>query len=175
MLTPRFNITQIQPVHLTRSPTDGSPTSLDPHIQPQYYAAIVVANFIGSSPSTSIVEIQLASQKYISGYAAYDANGQLARAVFINSKAHLSTSSSRGSVTLDLDFAASNGGTPPKTMRIRRLAIGFADDTSGLKLAGRTYETNDGLVSGKDHYVDAPVGAGLKVSDTEAVLVTFVY
>lgn len=60
-------------------------------------------------------------------------------------------------------------------MRIRRLTIGFADDTAGVKFAGRTYETSNGLVSGKDHYVDVPVGAGLKISDTEAVLVTFGY
>lgn len=165
-------------MNLTRSITNGAPLSspLAPHIQPQYYAAIVAATFIGNSKNgtvtTNIVELP-APNSTVAGYAAYD-NGVLARAVFINSKTWLNgTTGSRGIV--QLDFPASQNGTWPSNMQIRRLGIGYADDTSGLTFAGQSYETSTALPYGDDTCTTVKVSDGLSLNDTEAVVLTFLY
>lgn len=60
-------------------------------------------------------------------------------------------------------------------MRVRRLAIGHADDTAGVKFAGRSYETKSGKPDGHDTFVDVSCGKEVEISDTEAVLITFQY
>ena len=163
---------------MTRSTTTGATLSspLAPHVQPQYYAAIVAASFIGNSNSNSITtyiaELSVPNDN-VAGYAAYD-NGRLARAIFINDKAWLNGATGTRGYS-QLTFSTSGSGTAPTSVQVRRLAIGFADDTSGLTFAGRTYETSTGLPSGSDTYKTSALSAGLKISDTEAVLLTFVY
>ena len=170
---------QIQPVHLDRSPIDNTHTSLAPHIQPQYYAAIVINTFIGKSGSARIAEMPIGDsnstvRQYVSGYAAYE-NGALKRAVFVNLRPYLIGSTTpRGSFDIQVAVPRS-GGHKPKALRVRRLKIGHADDTEGLTFAGRTYETKDGRPKGEDTYTDVPCGRSFKISDTEAVLVTFRY
>jgi hypothetical protein len=171
---------QIQPVHLDRSPIDNTPASLAPHIQPQYYAAIFINTFIGKSAgSARIAEMPIGNsnstvRQYVSGYAAYE-DGALKRAVFVNLRPYLKGSTTpRGS--FDIQVAVPHSGRhKPKALRVRRLKICHADDTEGLTFAGRTYETKDGRPEGKDTYTDIPYGWPLKISDTEAVLVTFRY
>lgn len=63
---------QLQPITLTRSILDGSTLTspLPPHIQPQYYAAIVGAEAIGHRNS-EISEVSI-DHDQISGYAFYE-------------------------------------------------------------------------------------------------------
>jgi hypothetical protein len=48
-----------------------------------------------------------------------------------------------------------------------------ADATQGLTWGGRTYETQDGLVSGSLSTLTIPVSSGVDIYDTEAILLTF--
>ncbi|KAF7970112.1 hypothetical protein HWV62_24994 [Athelia sp. TMB] len=165
----KYNL--IQPVSLNRSILDGSALSkpLAPHVQPAYYAAIIAAEAIGSSGSTKSVELAI-NNPYLAGYAFYE-GGTLARVLLINSKAYLTSSNTaRGSLKVTLDFTK---GTAPKTMQIKRLTIGHADDTSGLKWGGQSYETSDALVSGYENVPATTVTSGITISDTEVVLVQF--
>ncbi|KAF7967476.1 hypothetical protein HWV62_34077 [Athelia sp. TMB] len=162
----------IQPVSLNRSIIDGSvlPTPLAPHVQPAYYAAIIAADAIGSSGATKSVELVI-NNAYLAGYAFYE-GGTLARVLLINSKAYLTTTNTaRGSLKVNLDFRGF--GTTPKTMRIKRLTIGHADDTSGLTWGGQSYETGDALVSGHENVPATTVTSGITIFDTEVVLVQF--
>lgn len=157
----KYNL--IQPATLTRSILDGSnlPAPLPPHVQPQYYAAIITAEAVGRSGNTQLAELSINDTR-ITGYAFYEA-GVLARAVFINLQAWLTgTSGARPSVHLDLSV-------PGKTrMTVKRLAITHADDASGLRWGGQTYETSDGRVSGTLSQQNVLVANGLDISATEA-------
>ncbi|KAG6879675.1 hypothetical protein C0992_012973 [Termitomyces sp. T32_za158] len=112
----------IQPATLTRSILDGSVLSrpLPPHVQPAYYGAIIAAEAIGRGGSTRIAELSINNNR-VSGYGFYQGT-KLVRAVFINSRAFLSsTTGNRSSVHLDLSFTG-NGAAPTK-IRVKRLAI----------------------------------------------------
>ncbi|THH06289.1 hypothetical protein EW145_g4187 [Phellinidium pouzarii] len=146
----KYNL--IQPVTLTRSPIDNSPlaTPLPPHIQPAYYGALIIGEAIGTSGATRAVELDVADDN-LTGYAFYDAEGgsgvRLQRAVLVNLQAYLSTSTDpRG--TTNVTFAFDTSGEKPKAMSVKRLAIGHADDLSGLKWGGQSFETADALPSG---------------------------
>ena len=117
---------QIQPGSLTRSILDGSALSkpLLPHIQPEYYAAIIVGEAIGKSGKTQIQELTL-NDLHLTGYAFYEA-GKLARAVFINLKAY-TRAAVRTSIHLNIDFA---GSSPPVSMTVKRLAIKYVLSSS---------------------------------------------
>lgn len=89
-------------------------------MQPQYYAAIVAGEAIGSSGDTQSTEIVINNSR-VSGYAFFD-GGKLARAVFINSEAFFAGSSTpRTSVHLNFTF---DGANAPTTITVKRLAIG---------------------------------------------------
>ncbi|KAL0567773.1 hypothetical protein V5O48_014223 [Marasmius crinis-equi] len=167
----KYNL--IQPAALNRSILDGSdlPSPLPPHVQPQYYAAIITAEAIGKSGDTRITELAINDTR-LAGYGFFD-NDVLSRAVFINSQAFLSDGgdTSRPSVHLDLDFAGS--GPSSGNMTVKRLAIGHADDASGLTWGGQSYETADGRVNGTLSVETISVDEGLDISATEAVLVSF--
>ncbi|KAK0455621.1 glycoside hydrolase family 79 protein [Desarmillaria tabescens] len=162
----------IQPVELTRSILDGSelPEPVAPHVQPLYYAAIVIGEAIGNSGHTQAAELSIDNPR-ISGYAFYE-DGVLARAVLINSQAYMKDqSTSRSSIHLDLDF--SGEGQLPTSVRVKRLAIGHADDDSGLTWGGQTYETDDARAQGELEIETIQVASGLDMVETEAILLSF--
>ncbi|KAF5327444.1 hypothetical protein D9619_004448 [Psilocybe cf. subviscida] len=167
-----FKYNLIQPITLTRSILDGSTlaTPLPPHIQPQYYAAIIASEAIGSSGNTRVIELTFNDTR-VSGYAFYEGTS-LARAVIINSQAFFTTSnaSSRGTKHIDLNLS---GSKPPTSMTVKRFSIPHADDTTGLRWAGQTYETSDGRVSGTVAMDKTPVSNGVDIQDTEAVMLSF--
>lgn len=166
-----FKYNLIQPVTLTHSTLDGSPlsTPLPPHIQPQYYAAIIAAEAIGTSGDTKVVELNIADTR-ISGYAFYQ-GGQLTKAILINSLAFLTTTTTaRPSTHVDLTFA---GGTISSQMNVKRLFVPHADDTSGLTWGGQTYETSDARVSGSLEISTVDVTDGVDIQATEVVMLTF--
>ena len=114
---------QIQPVTLNRSTLDGSPLSppLPPHIQPQYYAAIIAAEAIGNSGNTQVNELNITDSR-ISGYAFYQ-GGKLTKAILINSLAFFTTTTTvRSSTHVNLTFAS---GTVFSQMSVKRLLVPY--------------------------------------------------
>ncbi|KAF8316383.1 hypothetical protein DL93DRAFT_774021 [Clavulina sp. PMI_390] len=175
-----FKYNLIQPVTLYRDIETGQPLSnpIPPHVQPQYYAAIVAASLIGKSKHSvkSIAEITVPNTN-VGGYAAYE-NHKLKRAVFINNNAYLRNSTTpRGSVALHLSLelpGSSSRTTREGRMEVRRLAIGHADDKSGLRFAGKNYETRTAVPRGKEVFTVQGLSERLVIHDTEAVLVTMI-
>ncbi|KAJ7274489.1 glycoside hydrolase family 79 protein [Mycena haematopus] len=165
----KYNL--IQPVTLTRSTLDGSTlaTPQQPHIQPQYYAAIIAAEAIGDSGDTHAVELNINNTR-ISGYAFYE-SGALKRAVFINSLAFTTGTTNRTSTHLDLTFSGS--GTKPTSFSVKRLVIGHADDVSGLTWGGQTYETSDARIGGTATFETGTVSAGIDIPATQVILIAF--
>ncbi|KAG7446126.1 glycoside hydrolase family 79 protein [Guyanagaster necrorhizus] len=165
----------IQPVELTRSILDGSalPEPVAPHVQPPYYAAIIIGEAIGNSNQTQAVELSIDNSR-ISGYAFYE-HDVLVRAVVINSQAYMKAeTTSRSSTHLDLGFLGESESRPT-TVQVKRLAIGHADDDSGLTWGGQTYETNDARAQGELEIETMQVASGLDIAETEAVLLSFIY
>lgn len=166
-----FKYNLIQPVTLTRSTLDGSPlpSPLPPHVQPQYYAAIIASEAIGATGSSRAVEL-VVNDNQVSGYAFYE-HDTIVRAVFINLRAFLRgrEASSRSAVHIDLALDASLG----QTVTIKRLKIEFADDTSGLTWGGQTYETATARPKGDEFLEEVDTKEGFDISETEAVLVHF--
>ncbi|KAF8734682.1 hypothetical protein AX14_003112 [Amanita brunnescens Koide BX004] len=161
-----FKYTAIQPVTLTRSILDGSPLPqpLPPHVQPLYYAAVIIAEAIGSSGNVQMAEIQI-DDPNISGYAFYE-GGMIVRAVLINSNAYFGGARPSARITLNI----------PGEMEVKRLAIGYATDTSGLTWGGQSYESPDanGRVSGSLQVDVRQISQGVDIYATEAVLLRFV-
>ncbi|KAF8072084.1 glycoside hydrolase family 79 protein [Lyophyllum atratum] len=167
-----YKYNHIQPAALTRSILDGStlPSPLPAHVQPTYYGAIVAAEAIGKSGSTRAVELSIDDIR-IAGYAFFEGT-KLVRALFINSNAFLRGASTRASTHLDLSFTGT--GRAPTTVSVKRLKIGHADDQSGLTWGGQSYETSgDGRPSGPVVMQTGSVSAGVDITATEAVLVSF--
>ncbi|KAF8513917.1 glycoside hydrolase family 79 protein [Hysterangium stoloniferum] len=165
-----FKYNFFQPITLDRSIVDNSPLNppQPPHVQPAYYAAILVARAIGNAGTARIVELDVAVDN-VSGYAIYE-HGTLARAVFVNLDAWLSISTgTRPSLHLGLNIL----GHQQKTGTLRRLVIGHADDVSGLTLAGQSYETSNAIVSGAESTEEIVLANGLNIASTEAVLISF--
>lgn len=191
---------QIQPISLNRSIIDGSPLDppTPPHVQPSFYAALLVDSFVGThgssfpfSSSTSsatsgtrIVELDVGADN-VSGYAAFE-GGELVRAVLVNLDAWLASQAAvagavRPNVTVTLSPSSSpsaNSGLKTKKVQVRRLEVGHADDTAGLTWAGQSYEaSNDASPTGKVVIETLSVGKDGSVEVTvrasEAVLVTF--
>ena len=114
---------QVQPVTLNSSTLDGSPLFLPqpPHIQPQYYAAIIAAEAIGNSGNTQVIELNI-NDTTISGYAFYQ-GGQLTKAILINLLAFFTTTTTpRSSTHVNLNFES---GTVSSKMNVKRLFVPY--------------------------------------------------
>jgi hypothetical protein len=59
-------------------------------------------------------------------------------------------------------------------MSVKRLAIGHADDASGLTWGGQSYETSDARANGTEITDQSSVSNGVDIKDTEVVLLNFV-
>ncbi|KJA26227.1 glycoside hydrolase family 79 protein [Hypholoma sublateritium FD-334 SS-4] len=166
-----FKYNLIQPITLTRSTLDGTPltTPSPPHVQPQYYAAIIAAEAIGNSGNTKVIELSINDTR-VSGYAFYEGD-TLARAVLINSQAFFTTDTTpRTSVQLNLTFT---DASPPKNVSVKRLFVPHADDTTGLTWGGQNYDTSDGRISGSLQVDSAAATAGIEIQETEVVMLSF--
>ena len=174
-------LNQIQPISLNRSIVDGSPLDppQPPHIQPSFYAALLVDTFVGLGGSPHLVELSVPNDN-VTGYAAF-VNGFIKRAVFVNLEAWLQSSTGdRPSVHIELNFSLASGGTnaDASTLRkgqvqVRRLVIQHADDTSGLLWAGQSYETSNVHPSGPVSVETVNIEDGVELRATEAILITF--
>ncbi|KDQ53124.1 glycoside hydrolase family 79 protein [Jaapia argillacea MUCL 33604] len=166
----------IQPVTLNTSILDGTPlaTPLPPHIQPQYYSAVIAAEAIGRSGNTQMVEISIPDQPYLAGYTFY-VDGALERAILINSESYISTEAGTPRTELSVSFNFTGPATAgrPSFMDIKRLNITYADDTSGVTWGGQTYETPDGRVSGPVSLETLTAGQAVSIQETEVVMVSF--
>ncbi|KAJ7089061.1 glycoside hydrolase family 79 protein [Mycena epipterygia] len=162
----------IQPLTLTRSILDGSTLGKPqaPHIQPQYYAAIIIAEAIGDSGDTQVAELSISDTR-LSGYAFYE-SGSLKRAIFINSLAYLTTTTTtRPSTHVNLSFSGS--GRAPTSFSVKRLIINHADDASNLTWGGQTYETSDARISGTLTTESGIVAGGIDIPATQTVMLSF--
>ncbi|EJD00646.1 uncharacterized protein FOMMEDRAFT_22402 [Fomitiporia mediterranea MF3/22] len=178
----RYNL--IQPVTLTRSIIDASPISpLPPHIQPTYYGALIAAEAVGTSGSSSVVELNI-NDNTLSGYAVFE-KGKVERVVLIDSDAFLKGDKVRGGRNVTLSFSAGSvsglvDGKSGGSVSVKRLNIGHADDTKGLTWAGQSFETSDAKPSGavkKETIKVVQSGGTVKVNvgiqATEIVLLSF--
>lgn len=180
-LTNLCTLKQIQPISLNRSIIDGSPLDppQPPHIQPSFYAALLVDTFVGRGASPQVVELSVPNNN-VTGYAAFE-QGFIRRAVFVNFEAWLlSSTGDRPSVHIDFAFSLSAGGTSADInalhrgkVQVERLAIQHADDTAGLLWAGQSYETPDVRPSGPLTVETVDVEDGIELRATEAILITF--
>ncbi|KAI8984835.1 glycoside hydrolase family 79 protein [Trametes punicea] len=173
----------IQPITLNRSIVDGSPLNppSPPHVQPSYYAGLLINTFIGSTGSSQLVELAV-NDTNVSGYAAFE-HGRLVRAAFVNLHAWLASSTGeRPSVHIDLDFA--QGATTDTASDVdafwrrgsavaRRIVIQHADDTANLTWAGQSYETPNAQPSGRLVLEHVSLSEGIDLRATEAVLIDF--
>ncbi|KAH9936819.1 glycoside hydrolase family 79 protein [Epithele typhae] len=160
----------IQPIALNRSIVDGSPIDppTPPHVQPAFYAGLVINTLVGTTGAAQIVELAVGNAN-VTGYAAFEA-GALRRAVFVNLGAWLGSSvGARPSVHVDLAF----GGETAGRASARRLVIQHADDTANLTWAGQSFETADVTPAGEVVTEDVVLSEGLDLRSTEAVLITF--
>lgn len=144
------------------------------HVQPPYYAAIIAAEAIGGGGVTRVVEIELDHER-VSGYAFYDEGYEnVRRVLLLNSQAWFESSAEAGeersSVHISILFDSTNA---PENMKVKRLSIGYADDTTGLKWGGRSYETLDGLADGEEEVEVVAVVNGVDISASEVVLLSF--
>ncbi|KAH8113180.1 hypothetical protein DFH11DRAFT_1776844 [Phellopilus nigrolimitatus] len=168
---------KIQPATLTHSVDNGSALAapLAPHVQPAYYGALVLGEALGASAARGAVRaVELNfSDAFLAGYAFYDAGAaRVARAVLINSQAFLAAGNGTRT-SRNVTFAFSGAGEAPAQMAVRRLAIGHADDTSGLRWAGQSFETPDARPSGALSVQTVGVDEGVSIAETEAVLLSF--
>ncbi|PPQ64596.1 hypothetical protein CVT26_001994 [Gymnopilus dilepis] len=166
-----FKYNLVQPVALTRSILNGSTlvTPLQPHVQAQYYAAVIAAEAIGPSGNTTVVELFVDDDR-IAGYAFYETS-ILAKVMLINSQAYLSTDAARPAVHIDLN--SMGNAILPVLITVKRLFVPHADDTSGLVWGGQTYETADGKVSGVLEVEVRNATNGIDIQASEVVLLSF--
>lgn len=109
----------IERVYFHEGIRSALPQPLAPHIQPQYYAAIIIAEAIGPSNATQAIELNI-NNSQVSGYAFFD-NGRLKRAVIINLNAFVGDTA-RGSVHV-VPSILGYGWRVPTTMTIKRLMV----------------------------------------------------
>ncbi|KAF9644536.1 glycoside hydrolase family 79 protein [Thelephora ganbajun] len=169
-----FKYNFFQPIALDRSPVNNSHLSppSQPYLQPPYYAGLVVNTAVGrmaGSGMTKIVELELTAPN-LSGYAIYEM-GKPARAVFVNLNAWLKSDArvrERSVYHIDLSFVST-----AKEIKIKRLDIGYADDTSSLMWGGQSWETREFLVSGREVTETRSRDEGVDIRETEAILIWF--
>jgi hypothetical protein len=133
---------------------------------------------MAASGTTKIVELELSAPN-LSGYAIYE-KGKLVRAVFVNLNGWLKSDEGvreRGVYHIDLCFTLIGDrkkfDPAGKKVRVKRLNIGYADDTSGLRWGGQSWETREFLVSGEEVIERRTWEEGVDIKETEAVLVWF--
>jgi len=156
-----------------------SPPS-QPYLQPTYYAGLVINTAVGDKAAlgtTKVVELDISAPN-LSGYAIFEM-GKLVRAVFINLNGWLKGDEEvreRSAYHIDLSFASEGHkalNSAPKEIRVKRLEIGYADDTRGLTWGGQSWETPEFLVSGEEVLETKLCGEGVDIKETEAILVWF--
>ena len=114
---------QIQPVTLYHSTLNATVLlpPRPPHIQPQYYAAIIAAEAIGNSGNTQVIELNIADTT-VSGYAFYE-DGQLKRAILINLRGFFTTTSTaRESTHVILNLGSDSVSSE---MNVKRLFVSY--------------------------------------------------
>jgi len=162
---------------------DNSPLTppSQPYLQPPYYAGLVINTAVGceaGSGTTKIAELEISAPN-LSGYVIFEMD-KPARAVFINLNPWLRDDEGvreRSVYHIDLGFASADDGEmlgpAPKEIRVKRLDIGYADDTSNLNWGGQSWETPEFLVSGEEVFETRSWEEGVEIRETEAVLVWF--
>ncbi|KAH6909159.1 hypothetical protein BKA70DRAFT_1277653 [Coprinopsis sp. MPI-PUGE-AT-0042] len=168
-----FKYNFVQPATLTRDPATGQvlETPLPPHIQPQYYAALIAAEASGASNNVYFVELSVNDPR-IAAYAFYE-GPIIISMVFIDSTGyyrHASAPGTRRSTHINLVFSREPYDT---TASVKRLTIPFADDTTGLRWGGQTYETSTGLPEGTLQVERIDVRRGFTIQATEVVMLNF--
>ncbi len=82
---------------------------------------MIAGEAIGKSGDAQAIELSIDNTR-LAGYAFYE-HGALARAVFINSRAHFANAT-RSVIHVGLDFSGTSTTKPAKA-HVKRLAIGY--------------------------------------------------
>jgi len=161
--------------------TDALSPPSQPFLYPSYYAGLVINAAVGraaASGTTKIVELEI-SEPNLSGYVIYEMDKPV-RAVFVNLDGWLKSDEGvreRGVYHIDWSFVFADGGEAScldsNKIRLKRLDIAYADDTSGLTWGGQSWETPQFLVSGEEVFETKSWDEGIDIRETEAVLVWF--
>ena len=167
---------------MNRSTLDGSPLNppSPPHIQPGFYAGLVINTAVGNTGASRLVELDVGDSN-VSGYAVFEF-GFLVRAVFVNLHAWLvSSPGARPSVHIDLDFALGKNATQGelnafwgRQVALKRLVVDHADDVANLTWAGQSYENSAVRPTGREVEERIQLSEGFDIRSTEAVLLDFV-
>jgi hypothetical protein len=172
----KYNL--IQPVPLDRDIQHGTklPQPMPPHVQPQYYGAIIVAQATGSSGNASVVELKV-GHVFVSGYAVYEGD-TLKRAVFVHGRAWTSGDEQRGRARPSTQIFLSGlpSSLSSSAVKVRRLSVSHSDDTypaANVTWAGQGYNTTDGRVSGDEVVETRKLADGIDLGASEIVLVEF--
>ena len=159
---------------------DNSPLSppSQPYLQPAYYAGLVINTAVGRKAAlgtTKVVELDISAPN-LSGYVIFEMDEPV-RAVFINLNGWLKGDEvvrERSAYHIDLSFASEDClDSTPKEIRVKRLDIGYADDTRNLTWGGQSWETPEFLVSGEEVFETKLWDEGVDIMETEAILVWF--
>lgn len=124
-----------------------------PHVTPNFYSQPLIADFIGSSGTTTMTQLNITSTEEVANVSAYAAfeNGSPKRVALVNLNYWNQTSSStdRPSVSIDISIPSELGAT---TVTVRYLSspLGAGADADTVTYAGSqwTYESLGTEVTG---------------------------
>ncbi|PPQ65022.1 hypothetical protein CVT24_008170 [Panaeolus cyanescens] len=137
-------------------------------IGPIYYSALVMAEALGGTNTTQVIDVQANGNNIFSpAYAIYE-HGQLARALVIN---FVSDNSGASDLTVGLTIPA--GGPTPSQVKVKYLAAASVSQKGNITWAGQTFGVNfqsDGRLMGTEDIQTAPCapatdGSGSTVCD----------
>lgn len=164
---------QIQPVTLNRSVEDATPLNpaAAPHVQSPYYGALAVTEFLGTSTTRLISEINFSSTPTLSGYALYTSTSSttnsLSKILLINHDPFLSSQSTSSRPSLNVSL--SSVGT--RDVTLKKLLIPSVDGLTGLTWGGQSFDS--GTASGSVVTTTQSTSDPIVIQSTQVILVQF--
>ncbi|KAF9054026.1 glycoside hydrolase family 79 protein [Panaeolus papilionaceus] len=123
-------------------------------IGPIYYSALVMAEALGGTNTTQVLDVQANGNSIFSpAYAIYE-HGQLSRALLIN---FVSDNSGASDLTIGLTIPA--GGPTPSQVKVKYLSAASVSQKGNITWAGQTFGLNfqsDGRLMGREDIQNAP-------------------
>jgi len=121
-------------------------------IGPIFYSALVMAEAIGPSNTTQVLDLQVnGNNEFTPGYAIYE-NGDPARVALFN---YVTDPSGASDVTAVISVAQPNGGgsSTPSSVQVKYLSAASVSQKGNITWAGQTYGSifeSDGRLTGSE-------------------------